>query len=189
MKLFGKLLLKLMGWKIVGEFPKNIKKSITIFAPHTSTWDAIIGKIYLVAIGLKYHVMVKHELFRFPLGIIMRMVRAIPIDRSKGSNITFQVANIIESKDEVHILLFPEGTRDKVDNWKKGFYLMAKRAEVPIVVGYLDYAKKEIGMKGVVSNTDNITNVMTEINEFYKDLTAKHPENFVLEVVKQKAKV
>ncbi len=184
MKIVGKLLLKIMGWKIVGDFPKEIKKSITVFAPHTSTWDAIIGKIYLVAIGLKYNVMVKQELFNFPLGIIMRMVRAIPIDRSKGSNVTFQVANIIESKDEVHILLFPEGTRAKVDNWKKGFYLMAKRAEVPIVVGYLDYKKKEIGMKGVIYDLSNIKVVMSKLNEYYQNLHAKHPERFVLEQVR-----
>ena len=181
MKRIGAILLKILGWKIVGDFPSEVKKSITIFAPHTSTWDAIIGKIYLVAIGLKYNVMVKQELFNFPFGFAMKMLRAIPIDRSKGSNVTFQVANVIESKKEVHILLFPEGTRAKVGKWKKGFYLMAKRAEVPIVVGYLDYAKKEIGMKGVIRKTDNIKLVMSEINSYYKGITAKHPEDFVCE--------
>ncbi len=181
MKAFAKLLLRILGWKIVGDFPSEIKKSITIFAPHTSTWDAIIGKIYLVAIGLKYNVMVKQELFNFPFGFFMKMLRAIPINRSKGSNITFQVANVIENKKEVHIILFPEGTRERVEKWKKGFYLMAKRAQVPIVIGYLDYGKKEIGMKGVITNTENIKPVMSEMNAFYRDITAKFPENFVLE--------
>ena len=76
----GFIYSSILGWKINGKFP-DIKKSVTIAAPHTSGWDAFIGKLYLNEIGLKYYVLAKKELFTFPLGIIMRAVRAIPIDR------------------------------------------------------------------------------------------------------------
>ena len=59
---------------------------------------------------------------------------------------------------------------------------MALRANVPIIICYLDYQKKEIGIKGVINNLENIETVMQQINRMYKDVTAKYPENFSLEL-------
>jgi len=185
MKTFsGFLFSKVFGWKIGSEFP-NLPKSITIFAPHTSNWDSFLGKLYLNEIGLKYNVLAKKELFAFPLGIIMRAVRAIPIDRNnRNSDYVGQIVDVIKSMDNIHIFIAPEGTRKRVVRWKKGFYHMAKRANVPIVLLYLDYQKKEIGVKGIIEDLSDVNKVMQEINDYYQDVVPKFPENFAMEKVK-----
>ncbi len=72
----------------------------------------------------------------------------------------------------------------KTTQWKKGFYLIAKRADIPITVGYIDFRKKEIGIKGVIHDTSNINAVMQQINEMYKNVSGRNPDNFVLEKMK-----
>ena len=178
--LSGFIYSNLMGWKIGNEFP-DIKKSVAIFAPHTSNWDSFLGKLYVNDIGLKYNVLAKKELFVFPLNILFRAVRAIPIDRKKGNtSYVDQIATFMSQKDEIHILLAPEGTRTKVTRWKKGFYHIAKAANVPIVVISLDYRKKEIGVAGVITDLGDVNQVMKQVNEIYRDVTAEHPEKFSL---------
>ena len=178
--LSGFIYHNLMGWKIGNKFP-DIKKSVAIFVPHTSNWDSFIGKLYLNDIGLKYNVLAKKELFVFPLNILFRAVRAIPIDRKKANtSYVDQIAGLIAKKDEIHIIIAPEGTRKKVTRWKKGFYYIAKKANVPIVALYLDYRKKEIGVGGIITDLSDVNKVMKRLNEIYKDVTAKYPENFSL---------
>ncbi|MDH5602380.1 MAG: 1-acyl-sn-glycerol-3-phosphate acyltransferase [Cyclobacteriaceae bacterium] len=182
MKTFsGFLYSTLFGWKIKGEFP-DIPKSITIFAPHTSNWDSFLGKLYLNEIGLKYYVLAKKELFTFPLGILMRAVRALPIDRkNRKADYVGQITEVINRMENIHIFIAPEGTRKGVGKWKKGFYHMAVRARVPIVAVYLDYHKKEIGIGGVIHNVDSLDVVMKEINTIYQNVVPKYPDNFLLE--------
>ena len=180
MKFFYKYILtKILGWKINGEFP-DIKKSVVIFAPHTSFWDAVFGKLYLKNIGVRHKFLSKKELFKFPLNILMHTYGSIPV--SSGRNFILQITEIINSNKEIHIVLSPEGTRRKVTKWKKGFYYMAEAAHVPIVVGYIDYKKKEIGIKEVIRDTSNMKETMTEICNIYKNVNAKYPEDFTLDM-------
>lgn len=174
----GKILTGVLGWKINGEFP-DIKKSVVIFAPHTSFWDAIVGKLYLINTGVHHKFLSKNELFKFPMNVIMSFYGSIPV--SSDRNLILQVSEIYNSNKEIHIVLSPEGTRRKVTNWKKGFYHIAKRANVPIVVGYIDFKKKEIGVKGVINNMSDINDTMNEINKMYKNVAAKYPADFILD--------
>ncbi|NLA25458.1 MAG: glycerol acyltransferase [Bacteroidales bacterium] len=179
----GFILKNLLGWKIIGEFP-NIKKSIVIFAPHTSYYDALYGKLFLNEIGINHNFLSKKELFFFPMNIVMRLFGSIPVDSLKYGNTIYEISHLIEVNKSLHIILSPEGTRKKVLKWNKDFYYMAYRAKVPIVVGYLDYKKKEIGIKGVIENLENVNTLMNQINIMYKDISAKYPEKFSLELVK-----
>ncbi len=172
------ILTKVLGWKINGEFP-DIKKSVVIFAPHTSYWDAFFGKLYLKNIGVKHKFLSKKELFKFPFHLLMFAYGSIPV--SSGRNFIHQISEIYNSNKEFHIVLSPEGTRKKVTKWKKGFYYIAKKANVPIVVGYIDYKKKEIGIKGVIKNISDMNNTMNVISKMYKNVNAKYPENFILD--------
>ncbi|MCK4661640.1 MAG: 1-acyl-sn-glycerol-3-phosphate acyltransferase [Bacteroidales bacterium] len=176
----GIVLENILGWKIKGDF-SDIKKSIIIFAPHTSYMDAIIGKLCINKSGIKYKFLSKKELFFFPMNIIMRKFGSIPVGGVKNENAIFRVTDILNNTEKLHIVLSPEGARDKVTHWNKGFYYMAAKANVPIVVVYLDYKKKEAGIKGVINNTDNINTVMQQINEMYKDVSAKYPRKFSTE--------
>ncbi len=177
----GYILLKILGWKINGEFP-DIKKSIIIFAPHTSYYDAVYGKLLFNELGIKYMFLSKKELFYFPMNIFMKWFGSVPVRGVTGENAIYQVTKMLQEEESLHIILSPEGAFAKVTKWDKGFYYMAWRAKVPIIVGYLDYQKKEIGIKGIIDNLENLNTVMLQINTMYKGVTAKYPENFSLEL-------
>ncbi len=172
------VLTGVLGWKTKGEFP-DIKKSVVIFAPHTSYWDGFYGKLYLMQLGIKYKFLVKKDFFRFPLKYFFRIFGSIPVYQNK--EYVDYVAGLFNNSKELHIVLSPEGQLAKITRWKKGYYYMAQKANVPIIVAYLDYKKKEIGIKGVIDNLENLNTVMYQINTMYKDVTAKYTENFSLE--------
>lgn len=177
------ILTNVLGWKIVGEFP-DVKKSIVIFAPHTSYYDALYGKLFINQLGIKYAFLSKKELFFFPMNILMKWYGSIPVRGVTGKNAIIQVAKMLEESESLHIILSPEGGFAQVTKWNKGFYYMAYKSNVPIVVGYLDYQKKEIGVKGVIDNLENLIVVMNQINTMYMGVTAKYPENFSIELAK-----
>lgn len=172
------ILINVLGWKIKGGFP-DIKKSVVIFAPHTSYWDGLYGKLFLMQLDINYKFLTKKEFFKFPLKYFFRIFGSIPVYQNK--EYVDYVAGLFNNSKEIHIVLSPEGQLAKITRWKKGYYYMAQKANVPIVVAYLDYKKKEIGVKGVIDNLDNLNTVMYQINTMYKDVTAKYPEKFSLE--------
>ncbi len=182
MKTFSGKVLKNLGWKIIGEFP-DIKKSITIFAPHTAHIDAIHGKLGFSELGVKYLFLSKKELFFFPMNIVMRKFGSIAVRGVEGKNAIYQVVDLLNNADELHVVISPEGWVKRVTKWNKGFYYMAVKAKVPIVVGFLDYKKKEIGIKGVIYDTESYNSVMKQINIMYKDVSGKNPERFALETI------
>ena len=167
-----------MGWRIVSEFSSEMKKSVMVVAPHTSNWDFIIGRLVFNVLGLNVKFLIKKEAFVFPLGFFLHKWGGIPVDRHKKTNIVDQVAKNFEGKDELVIIVTPEGTRSRVDKWKKGFYNIAKKAEVPILLGFLDYKRKEAGLGPVIKPDKNYEDAGEMIEAFYRDKTAKNPENF-----------
>ncbi len=181
--IYGFVLSKVLGWKINGDFP-DVSKSIIIFAPHTSYYDSIYGKLFFNEVRIKHTFLSKKELFFFPMNMVMQWYGSIPIRGVAGENAIYQVSKMLDDAKSLHIVLSPEGTMAKVTKWNKGFYYMAWKAKVPILVGYIDYQKKEVGIKGVINNLENINDVMNQINTMYKDVVAKYPEKFSLEIKK-----
>ena len=180
MKTISKFILTgVLGWKIKGAFPE-IKKSVIIFAPHTSYWDGLYGKLYLMQLDINYKFLSKKEFFKFPLKYFFIIFGSIPVYKNK--EYIDHIAGLFNNSKELHIVLSPEGQLAKITRWKKGYYYMAEKANVPIVVGYLDYKKKEIGIKGVIDNLNKYWCSVTNKLQLYKDVTAKYPENFSLEL-------
>lgn len=177
----GKILEKL-GWKITGDFA-DLKKSVTIFAPHTAHVDFFYGKLGFTELGVNFKFLSKKELFFFPMNLIMRKLGSIPVRGVKGKNAIYQVADLLNDADELHIVVSPEGFIKKVTNWNKGFYYMAKKAKVPIVVSYLDYEKREMGVKEVIYDIEDFNTVMNQINSIYKDVKGKYPKQFALQTI------
>ena len=171
------LLVNLLGWQFEGEFPQ-IKKYIIIIAPHTSSMDFLIGRLYSTILGLNATILQKKELFFFPLGNILKYLGGIPVDRGRDANIVFQLTEKFDSNEYMALALAPEGTRKKVTHWKKGFYYIAQKANVPIVVVFIDYKRKVIGVKKTIKPSGDLNADMIEIKNCYKDVTAKIPENF-----------
>lgn len=122
----GYILTIALGWKIMGEFP-DFKKSIIIFAPHTSYYDALYGKLYLNEIGIKHTFLSKKELFFFPMNIAMKLFGSIPVQGVNNRNTFYQVIEMFDSSDELHIVISPEGTRAKITHWNKGFFIWRQK--------------------------------------------------------------
>lgn len=180
LKTISEYILKdILGWKIKGDFP-DLKKSITIFAPHTAHIDALYGKLGIAQMGVKYLFLSKKELFFFPMNIIMKKFGSMAVRGVKDENAIYQVVEILNNTDELHVVISPEGRIRKVTKWNKGFYYMAKKAKVPIIVTSMDYQKKEMEIKGVIYDLDDYANVIKQINIMYKDVTGKVHQNFSL---------
>jgi 1-acyl-sn-glycerol-3-phosphate acyltransferase len=170
-------ILKLMGWKVKGEKP-DLKKYVFLAAPHTSNWDFPLGRLSNSKLDIDLKVLMKKSWFFFPMGLIMRSLGAIPIDRSKSGTVMDYIIELFNKNDEFVFAITPEGTRSYVEYWKTGFYYIALKANVPIVCGYLDFDKKETGVGPVIYPTGNVEEDFEKIMSFYRTITAKHPEKF-----------
>jgi 1-acyl-sn-glycerol-3-phosphate acyltransferase len=180
MRILGKLILRLLGWKVIGEMPDGIRKCIMIEAPHTSNIDFILGRLAFYQLGINARFLIKKELFKFPLGGILKAMGGIPVDRGKKNNMVDYVADLFSKTDELVVIITPEGTRKYNAHWKKGFYHIALKANVPILLGFIDYKKKEGGIGPKIYPTGDYEKEFALIEDFYKDKTACHPENYNL---------
>ena len=168
------LLIKL-GWTIHVGSPE-IDKYVAIAAPHTSNWDFPLGILGARALGLKVHWMGKHSMFRWPYGWFFRMIGGTPIHRNGGQNYMQQMTDLFNQSERLVLALAPEGTRSKTDHWKTGFHSIARAAKVPVLMAYLDYGKKQVGMGGMFYPGEDIEADFKLIREYYKDRRGKNPE-------------
>lgn len=130
-------LLRRSGWQLVGEVP-TLKRYVLIAAPHTSNWDFVLMVLAVLTAGIDLHWMGKHSLFRAPFGGLMRWLGGIAIDRSKANNVVSQMIDTFTERDDLVLLITPEGTRSQVERWKTGFYQIAHGAGVPVIPAYVD---------------------------------------------------
>jgi len=152
-----------MGWRIHEQQPDGVRKAIVCVAPHTSNWDFVIGKIAFGYYGIPTKFLIKKELFFFPLGILLRRLGGIPVDRKKKTNLTDQAVEYFSHYDDIFLVFTPEGTREYNPEWKKGFYHIAERAGVPIYLGFIDYKNKTGGFDGKFEPTGDVDGDILEI--------------------------
>lgn len=179
MRAICKFILRLTGWKIVGrlDYPQ---KCVICVAPHTSNWDLPLGLVTYKSIGRKASFLIKKEWFFFPMNIIFNALGGIPVDRSRKTSLTEQISEIFAKRDKFQLAITPEATRKRNPEWKMGFYYIAMAAGVPIVVVAIDYKKKEIDFKKVITPSGDAEADLKEIKACYKGVTARHPDNFAL---------
>ena len=171
------LLYKKLGWtKCVTVAHPD--KFIICLAPHTSNWDFIIGQLYAQAEGFKINFLMKREWFFWPLGVIFRSLGGIPVWRSKHTSMTDNLAETAKTKDSFKLCITPEGTRSPNTEWKKGFYFIALKAEIPILLYGVDYEKKKIVCTDSFTPSGNIDEDMPKIKSYFKYFKGKKPENF-----------
>ena len=177
----GRKTFKLLGWKLVGVIPEDVRKCVITVAPHTSMADFLLGRLAYCFLDRNVKYLIKKELFNIPLlrGLLLRL-GGIPVDRSGRNNIVNQAAALFTKYDDLNIILAPEGTRKRVNNWKKGFYYIALKAEVPVVLGFLDYKKKELGFGPMIYLTGNYEEDWKKMEAFYRGINAKYPERYNL---------
>ena len=174
----AKLAFYLSGWRTNGTVPPEVKKGVMIFAPHTSAWDFIVGRFTLLIARVPTRVLIKRESFVFPFNIILKALGAIPVDRGKKNLLVDRVVQLFNENNSVFVVITPEGTRKFVKQWKKGFYLIALEANVPIILSFIDYANKTGGIGPVIYPTGDYNKDMEFILKFYSTKTARFPEKF-----------
>ena len=173
------LLYKHMGWT-ADVTEAHPDKLIICLAPHTSNWDFIIGLLYSRAEGLKSNFLMKKEWFFWPLGPIFRSLGGIPVWRSKHTSMTDNLAETARHAKNFMLCVTPEGTRSLNPDWKKGFYYIAQKAEIPILLYGVDYEKRLIRCTKTVIPSGDIDSQMREIKLYFKDFKGKKPQNFTI---------
>ena len=177
--LYSFIYYKILGWKTNVTVP-DYDKCVICAAPHTSNLDLFIGKLFYGAIGRKTSFMMKKEWFFFPLGLFFKAVGGIPVDRGRKTSLVDQMAAQFAKSKRFHLAITPEGTRKCNPNWKKGFYYIAQKAQVPIVLIGMDYPSKTISATKSIFPSGDLENDMREIKLYYKQFTGKHPELFCI---------
>lgn len=178
MKTIAKAILKLIGWQVndsVGYLPK----CVICVAPHTSNYDFILGELAYLSLGRTAGFLMKKDWFFFPLGILFRAIGGVPVDRSRKTSLTRQLADEFNKRSQFNIAITPEGTRKAVTDWKAGFYFIAKEANVPILLATINYGAKRVDLFEKFTPTDNVEADLAYIKSRFTDASAaRHPEKF-----------
>ena len=169
------IIFRFAGWKPAGKRP-NISKYVIIAAPHTSNWDFLYAMCLAFILSIQPFIMMKASWFRWPIGPFLRWLGAIPVERSKSTGFVTRAIQAFRSHPRMTLVVPPSGTRKKVMYWKTGFYHIARGANVPIVLGYLDYRRRIGGIGPVVYPTGNMKADMRIIQDFYADIEGKYPK-------------
>ncbi|WP_406612308.1 1-acyl-sn-glycerol-3-phosphate acyltransferase [Acinetobacter schindleri] len=176
--------LKLMGWETDNHWPENLSQCVMIAAPHTSNWDALYARLALKALGVNVRITIKDSYMQFPLGPFVRAMGGIGIDRRPKQageprpSMVQVMIDLFKQHPELVMLVTPEGTRARQEQWKTGFYYVAVNAGVPIALAYMDYEQKKAGVGKIIHPTGNFEEDMAEIMDFYAGIQAKFPEEF-----------
>lgn len=174
----AKILLKWAGWTVRVELP-DFDKCVICVAPHTSNWDFVICELAYLSVGRRAGFLMKKDWFFFPLGHFFRAIGGVPVDRSRRTDLVEQIVTQYKLNDKITIAITPEATRKANPNWKTGFYRIAMGAGVPIVLAYLDYDKREVGIERTFTPTGDVEADMVAIKQYYTKFAAKYKDKFV----------
>ena len=172
-------LYKHLGWKKEVTEP-HPDKFIICLAPHTSNWDFVLGQLYAGAEGLKINFLMKKEWFFWPLGPLFRKLGGIPVFRDRHTSMTDNLARTALASPTFRLCVTPEGTRSLNPDWKKGFYYIALKAQMPVLLYGIDYERRLIVCTKSMVPTGDFDKEMREIKLYFKDFKGKRPELFTI---------
>jgi len=182
-----KLIYRALGWKLVGPVP-TVPKAIWVIAPHNTNWDLLLGIGARAETGVWIQYLAKKEIFTWYAGWLFRFLGGKPVDRKRATNLVTSVVDIINSHDTLHICITPEGTRGNVSKLKMGFYYMALRSGVPLILTGFDYDRKAVVLSEPLYLTGDYQKDMLPLYEFFlkiggrrKDWLQKYADTGVIE--------
>lgn len=171
-------MLKLTGWKVDETFPHHLPRCIILVAPHTSSWDFVVGLGARSVVRLGHvKFLAKAELFKWPFGAFFRWLGGYPVYRSEKHNMVAQVVALFQQHEQFAVVIAPEGTRKRVDRLKTGFYHIAREANVPIVMAALDFGNKRVFFSNPLYVTNDQEADMARILDFYTPIRGCKPQN------------
>ena len=172
---FARTLLRAFGWTVNGDAPP-MDKYVFLAAPHTSNWDGVLLILFAAVMHLDVRWIIKDAWTRWPLGPLLRLTGALGIDRSRGAVVADEIARKFAETDQLKLGIAPSGTRKYTDYWKSGFYRIAQAAQVPVVLTYVDYSRKQAGFGPIIELTGDVKADMDRIRAFYVDKHPRYPE-------------
>ncbi|MBI2421379.1 MAG: 1-acyl-sn-glycerol-3-phosphate acyltransferase [Candidatus Hydrogenedentes bacterium] len=168
LRAFAGGILRLLGWKLEGKRP-DAAKFLVIAAPHSTNWDLPAMLLCSTALDIPCVFMMKDTVFWGPLGALWRWLGGVAVNRRASSNMVSQVVDIVKERESIFLLIAPEGTRKHVDNvWKLGFYWIATGAEIPLLLSFVDYKHKRVGVGPLVHLTGGLEADFAQIRSFYE---------------------
>ena len=179
MSLIARFILRVFGWRLVNGIPPNLKKYVVAVAPHTSWKDFLLGLLVRAALGRKIYYLGKKELFDGPFGFFFWWTGGRPVDRKIKTGLVDQVVKLFNGSEEFAIAVAPEGTRQKVQNFRTGFYYIAKKAGVPIIPCLLDYEHKQARFLPPFYPTADAEKDMDTLWHFYENVKGANAERSI----------
>lgn len=174
---FAAFLLRIAGWKVDITVP-DYPKCIICVAPHTSNWDFILGKLAYASVGRKAGFLMKEAWFFWPLGPIFKAIGGIPVPKKRGAKLTDYIVSRFKTSPRMQLAVTPEGTRSKVTSWRTGFLHIAQEAGVPIVLGAIDAAAKQVIIVREFTPTGDVEADMRAIKDYYRQFKGIKPDKF-----------
>ena len=167
------LVLRAAGWTAVGDVPRS---GVLVGAPHTSNWDFVMMLLVMWRGGVTPRVLIKKELFRGPLGWLLHRLGGIPLDRSNPGSVVRELVHEARSGEPFLLILAAEGTRTRGEYWKSGFWRIARAADLPIALAFIDGPTRTTGFGPTIRATPDVVADMDRVREFYRDKRGIHPE-------------
>lgn len=173
-RLAGRLLRR-AGWTITGERPAA-PRYVLVASPHSSNWDTAVMLLFAAHFGIRLRWVGKRESFRWPLGLLLRRLGGIPIERSGGQGVVAATAEVFRGEGPLALAIAPDGTRSARDYWRSGFYHIARAAGVPLVLSYLDWGRRRAGIGPTLPLSGDVRADMDHIRAFYAGMVGRHPD-------------
>jgi 1-acyl-sn-glycerol-3-phosphate acyltransferase len=173
----GRFMMGIRGWRVEGAIP-DVPRMVMIVAPHTSNWDFLTGLYVKLAMRMGARFIGKHTLFHGPMGVFMRWLGGVPVDRSAAAGFADETARVLKDAERMTLVIAPEGTRKRTDKWKSGFYRIAVAAGVPIVLAGFDYPRRVVFFGPTFWPTGDYEKDLRELQSHFRADMAVKPENY-----------
>ena len=167
---------KVCGWRIIGEPPTD-KKYLFVVVPHTSNWDFVYGWLAANALKLDVKIFAKDVFFVWPLNYLCALLGVLPVNRRGSNNLVDSIALMFEQHESLGAVITPEGTRSYRPVLKSGYYHLAKKANVPIVLAGPDFKDKTFTILPSREPLETFEEDEAEVIEFTRELLGKHPSD------------
>jgi 1-acyl-sn-glycerol-3-phosphate acyltransferase len=173
----GRIGLALLRWRADGGFPDTPKLVLAV-APHTSNWDFFVGIFIDFALDLDAHWLGKSTMFRWPVRRLLKALGGIPIFRSEKHNMVDQCVVAFASTDALVLAIAPEGTRKKVAEWRTGFWHIARKARIPILLVSFDYKRRVVTFGPMVTPSDDLAADLAMMKAHFAPISGRNPDQF-----------
>ena len=131
--------------------------------------------LFALHFGIRLRWVGKRESFRWPLGPLLRRLGGIPIVRAGGQGVVASTAEVFRDGAPLALAIAPDGTRSARDYWRSGFYHIARAADVPLVLSFLDWGARRAGIGPTLALTGDIAADMDRIRAFYAGMVGRYP--------------